>query len=399
VNKFVLLLGSFLLLILGAGLAQPGKTPHAPAFPYFNDSLKKASTATTAYIGFYQRYISGIRGRSCPMYPSCSNYGLKTFSEKNVATAFVLTSDRLLRCGHDHDNYALTLRPNGFKLLDYPPYDPPPKELYYRRNSYFFAHADTLEDPDYMTFIKHLMNSGYYQEALVEIMRVAFENTAFDVELFTNKMICFTALEEYEKALFDYETKCPQEHKNNDELLFQMAKIQYQVENFAQALHYDTMAMHATNNRFLMARLISLRGLIYAKQRQWSTSLAVFEKLSNYDGYQQLCQLNTAILAQAQSLKHKSPTFAGILSVVPGAGYAYSGHAQTGLSALLVNGLLAYATYSNIKNENYGMGILTGIFNLTFYIGNIQGAVKSTKRFNTQQQQHIINQLEFNTTY
>lgn len=73
---------------------------------YFNDSLKKEASATDDYIGFYQKYISGIRGHECPMYPSCSHFGLKTFSEKNAASAFVMTSDRLLRCGHDHSNYS-----------------------------------------------------------------------------------------------------------------------------------------------------------------------------------------------------------------------------------------------------------------------------------------------------
>ena len=37
---------------------------------YFNSSLKKKETATNDYINFYQKYISGIRGQSCPMYPS-----------------------------------------------------------------------------------------------------------------------------------------------------------------------------------------------------------------------------------------------------------------------------------------------------------------------------------------
>ena len=51
---------------------------------YFNSSLKKKETATNDYISFYQKYISGIRGQSCPMYPSCSNYGLKVRLEKEI---------------------------------------------------------------------------------------------------------------------------------------------------------------------------------------------------------------------------------------------------------------------------------------------------------------------------
>jgi len=48
--------------------------------------------------------------------------------------------------------------------------------------------------------------------------------------------------------------------------------------------------------------------------------------------------------------------------------------------------------------ENYGMAILTGVFNLSFYIGNIYGATKSAKRYNENQKKTILNKLEFNST-
>ncbi len=88
---------------------------------------------------------------------------------------------------------------------------------------------------------------------------------------------------------------------------------------------------------------------------------------------------------------------AGVLSIIPGAGYAYTGHTQTAISSLIINGLLTYATYSNFKKENFGMGLLTGVFNLSFYIANIYGSAKSANRFNQQQRKNIISKLEFNT--
>ena len=365
---------------------------------YFNDTLKKEAVATSDYIGFYQKYISGIRGRSCPMYPSCSNYGLKAFTETNFASAFILTSDRLLRCGHDHENYALTLQSDGFRLLDYPYYDTPPKELYYTRNAYAFAYSDTIKsNNDDAEFIKKLINGGYYREALLEIARIEFRATTFDIELFINKIICLKALDEYEKAIFDYETRCPPGHKQNPELLYQLSVIQYKLGNYEQSLHYDSLAVSYCKDCFFKPKLVSLQGLIYAKQYEWQASRSAFESLRDYEGYQGLSQANVNILEKEKQFRVKSPAFAGIISVVPGAGYAYAGHPQTALTALLVNGLLAYATYSNIRNENYGMAILTGIFNLTFYVGNIQGAVASARRFNATQKQEIINKLEFNT--
>jgi hypothetical protein len=97
------------------------------------------------------------------------------------------------------------------------------------------------------------------------------------------------------------------------------------------------------------------------------------------------------------NFKGKNPTVAGLLSVIPGLGYAYAGHKQTAISALLVNGLITYATYSNLKNENYGMAALTGVFNISFYIGNIAGSIQSAKRYNKQQKQYIIDKLTNNS--
>ena len=332
------------------------------------------------------------------MYPSCSNYGLKTFTETNFVSGFMLTSDRLLRCGHDHENYALTFQPNGFLFLDYPYYDSPPEELYYTRNTYAFAYSDPVKgNKNGSDFIKKLINNGYYREALLEINRTEFQSSTFDVELFINKVICLKALDEYEKAIFEYETKCPAEHKQNPELLYQLSVIQYKLKNYKQSLHYDSLAIVSCKDCFFKPKLISLQGLIYAREYKWQASRNAFASLQHYEGFEGLSQANVGILEKEKQIKVKSPTFAGIISVIPGAGYAYAGHRQTAITALLVNGLLAYATYTNINNRNYGMGILTGIFNLTFYLGNIQGAVKSAHRFNAKQKQDIISKLEFNT--
>lgn len=221
----------------------------------FNYSIKKKELAVNDYIGFYQKYISGIRGQECPMYPSCSNYGMKTFSETNFVSAFAMTSDRLLRCGHDHNNYSLTLRNNGFKYLDYPAYDKPPKELYYSRNSYYFAYSETGKVDSSFLFIKNLINNQYYQEALLEIMRIEFKTNLFDVNIFINKIICLKAIGEYEKALFEYENKCPLEYKSNNELVFQIAIIQYKLQNFNQALQLNSKALETCNDNFLDQKL------------------------------------------------------------------------------------------------------------------------------------------------
>ena len=40
------------------------------------------------------------------MYPSCSHYAATVFQRHNTLTAWILTCDRLLRCGHDETRLA-----------------------------------------------------------------------------------------------------------------------------------------------------------------------------------------------------------------------------------------------------------------------------------------------------
>lgn len=364
---------------------------------YFNPTLKQRESAVNEYIGIYQKYISGIRGQECPMYPSCSNFGLKVFSETNFAMAFITTSDRLLRCGHDHSNYSLTLQSNGFKYLDYPAYDAPPSELYYKGNSYHFAYSDTIKDDSTVLFVKKLINNSYYQEALLEIMRIEWETNHFQLELFINKMICLKALEEYEKALFEYENKCPVEFKLNSELLYQVALIQYKLQNYKQSIEKNLLALETCNNDYCKPKIIMLNGLLFANQLEWNGALLSYESLQEFESHKQISIINSEIVKNAFQIKYKKPYVGGILSIIPGAGYLYTGHKQTAISAFLINGLLAYATYTSFKNENYGIALLTSVFNLSFYIGNIYGAAKSATRYNDKKTKSIISKLEYNT--
>jgi uncharacterized protein len=50
---------------------------------------------------FYRKYISGADGDRCPMHPSCSTYSLEAIKKHGPLKGWVLTCDRLIRCGRD----------------------------------------------------------------------------------------------------------------------------------------------------------------------------------------------------------------------------------------------------------------------------------------------------------
>tara|TARA_B100000963_G_C22633583_1_gene676292 strand:- start:2905 stop:4089 length:1185 start_codon:yes stop_codon:yes gene_type:complete len=355
--------------------------------------LKNNETkASDDYIGFYQNYISGIRGQTCPMHPSCSRYAIESFRNNNFFNAFLLTSDRLIRCGHDYENYSLTLTNNGIKFLDVPKNSTKYKfsDLVYKRGINTYAYGDNFIDDINLKFIKKLINEGYKREALLEINRIEVFNGGLTKELYINKILILNALGEYEKGIYEFEKSKDKNIQGDPEILLQIALLYKKLENFKTSLSYVNKAINIKENSiFMKDKLLKLQGVLYAMDNDWDSANSSFLKMNDADQSQEFLK----IIESKDLINYKNPKTAMFLSILPGAGYYYTGYKQTALSSFLVNGLLAYATTSNIKNNNIGMTLLTGVFNLSFYISNIQGAVKSAKNYNSKQKNLIKSKL------
>jgi len=324
------------------------------------------------------------------MYPSCSNYGMKAFKERSFGSAMLLTADRLIRCGHDHTNYGITFNDKGYKLLDFPHYADVPDSLIIRNRNSFLASGDFSKDDEDTEFIKWLVNNKYFQEAILEVNRLFYQQDKFSAELLDNLMIALAAEDRLEEAIFVYSEYSDKYDLSQDfALTYRLAVIQMIAQNFklsnAKAKQVEE---NFSDDIGLKARSLSLQSVNYAFQYDWEGVIKANEKLLGTGMLELQAKANMNVAIAIQSAKTKKPIVAGVLSaIVPGLGYAYSGHAQTGISALLVNGLLAYATYSSIRTENYGLAVLTGIFNFTFYLGNINGSAKSATRNNNRKKE------------
>jgi putative membrane protein insertion efficiency factor len=70
-------------------------------------------------VNFYKAYISPIDGSQCGMYPSCSEYGAQAFEKHGFFTGWMMTMDRLFRCGRDELKQSPWVRVHGeFKCYD-----------------------------------------------------------------------------------------------------------------------------------------------------------------------------------------------------------------------------------------------------------------------------------------
>ena len=94
---FLVILSSILLL--------------ATTLPVFGEEImeqpenQSPDTGPMAYaLQFFKKTISRADGHRCMMYPSCSHYSAQAFEKHGFIKGWIMTSDRLLRCGRDEKN-------------------------------------------------------------------------------------------------------------------------------------------------------------------------------------------------------------------------------------------------------------------------------------------------------
>jgi len=138
-------------------------------------------------------------------------------------------------------------------------------------------------------------------------------------------------------------------------------------------------------------------GWIYLEAISWENAGSYFEKISikNREKYS-LSEL-FAGLSKKDNLKKKDPTLAGLLSIVPGAGYVYLRRYRDALTAFIVNSSLIYAAYTSFDNDNPALGGIVAFVGSGFYAGSIYGTVTSTRKYNRMQTSRFIERLKANT--
>jgi putative membrane protein insertion efficiency factor len=64
------------------------------------DASVSEKTAVSA-LKFFQTVISPVDGDRCVMKPSCSQYGIEAIETHGLFVGWIMTCDRLIRCGGD----------------------------------------------------------------------------------------------------------------------------------------------------------------------------------------------------------------------------------------------------------------------------------------------------------
>ena len=80
----------------------------------------------------------------------------------------------------------------------------------------------------------------------------------------------------------------------------------------------------------------------------------------------------------------RSPTVGGLLGLVPGLGYAYSGEWGNAFRSIVLNGLFGWAMYECAAHDEWGLFAVTTFFELTWYTGSVYGGIDAAHRCNRE---------------
>lgn len=338
--------------------------------------VQEPSNGFTENIRLYQRFLSSALGTNCSMFPSCSNYGLQSFSKRPIVMGFVRTSDRLLRCGHDIGSYSKIVVKNELRL-----YDPLIIHNSARLTYSSVVFSDSI--PSSYPFIRYLISNHDFNDALLEIRRVEYLDS-FNVQVELNELrgICLYKLGRFEELKEQTLIALNSSWSFRLEELLGDAYACSSLFNDAIQVYSELFSMATTTED--VDRLN--RKIIYCKCKldNWDNALSIYNSLDvTNTGIEMI--LNKGVIT-----KKKKPSLAKCLAILPGLGYLYSGNRQTALTSFCFNSLTMFASYDLIRNKQYGMGALMSAMSLSFYFGNIYGSGRAAKQYNYMRAEQLL---------
>jgi len=159
----------------------------------------------------------------------------------------------------------------------------------------------------------------------------------------------------------------------------------YRLANYEEALPVLRQAESTAAGALEAGQAAYLAGLSLTRLERWDEARLVFSRVAAESPYRSKSQSYHELLREVPTYSRRSPELAGWLGVVPGLGYAYTGHTATAFASLVVNGLLWWATIDAFESGHTAAGATYSIFAVGFYAGNIVGSVQSAHRYNEWQ--------------
>jgi tetratricopeptide (TPR) repeat protein len=230
----------------------------------------------------------------------------------------------------------------------------------YERFIYFFPQADKAELAKYRIGLSYL-KAEHYERAIQAL---------------------YALIEEYQDTTYTFKS------------YLEISKAYVQLNRYAMALTALNNLITIASDQAIRDEAHYHRAWVYLEMGLWSKAIEGFEKVSpqNWEEYE--LEEILVELKEGMPIRTKSPTLAGLLAVVPGAGHLYCGRKRDALISFLLNGAMIYAAYEAFDNDLVAIGAIITLFELGFYGGNIYSAVSSAHKYNRDARNRYLDELK-----
>lgn len=245
--------------------------------------------------------------------------------------------------------------------------------------STIFAHDENHQ----RAFVKSLYYEKYYFRAITEALRLVFDYPESPYVEEMKILIGDSYLNggDEERALSHYLTFVREypDSKNVPEVFFRIGNLYARNRDYDSATGYFTKIL---SHQKASASLMN-------KSHKWMILLSLLLDKSNEDMKKMLDQYQLSsdqyimsMVEEYHTQNFKSPTTAGALAIIPGAGHLYIGRKRDALSAFIINGLFIWGAIESFDNNHNGLGVLLVAFGSGWYAGNIYSAINGSHKHN-----------------
>jgi hypothetical protein len=252
----------------------------------------------------------------------------------------------------------------------------------------FLAQPATSQSPADESFAASLFRQGEYYRAVTEYLRLLHTSADSVARAGFVRDICLAS---YAGGDYDGCIRYSLQHgatlaahpRARDEVLLLGAKSFYQAGRHGEAIETLSWSGIRRDNP-IYPEMQTMLGIVFARSDDWKNAREAWDSVRDSTAWGRIAASLGTETTDAEQAGGRSPFLAGLFStVVPGVGYAYSGKPGTGIAALLINGLLAWAIGDALRNEQYGIAATAGFLGLGWYIGNIAGSASAAREYNS----------------
>ncbi len=251
-----------------------------------------------------------------------------------------------------------------------------------------------------LEFARENFDNGDYRAAATEFKRFVhfFPDHARAPEAAYQAGAAYFHMKRYARAIDAFEKVTAQFGGTEPatEARFMISRCHVKLGNTEDALYILNRIRSEAKDPYVRDRAYYRIGRIRLDLQDIAGAKAAFESISPENRPNFQVEKILAHLDRQDEISTRSPFLSGVLSIVPGGGYLYTGRYREALTAFLVTAGLAAASWESFDEDLYALGGITGFVGLGFYGGSMVGSISSAHKYNRKNYREYIDRLPVN---